>query len=182
MRGHRVTIASRAREAGLPYGLVNSRICRGWTAERALTTPDPDYTAVEKRNAAARARAIRAMAEREANASASAAQARAKRKATAAQASATQASATQAMAAREASLSLYSPRHVTTREPLAAPPPRHQAPIEATLDDDFIARHADALAIADAETYDAAFDPDFLFVPNPVREIWAELKRDRATS
>ena len=177
MRGHRVTIASRAREAGLPYGLVNSRICRGWTPERALTTPDPDYTAVEKRNAAARARAIRAMAEREANASASAAQARAKRKATAAQAS-----ATQAMAAREASLSLYSPRHVTTREPLAAPPPRHQAPIEATLDDDFIARHADALAIADAETYDAAFDPDFLFVPNPVREIWAELKRDRATS
>jgi hypothetical protein len=116
------------------------------------------------------------MAEREANASASAAQARAKRKATAAQAS-----ATQAMAAREASLSLYSPRHVATREPLAAPPPWHQAPIEATLDDDFIARHADALAIAAAETYDAAFDPDFILTTNRFREFWDALKRDRAT-
>jgi hypothetical protein len=74
------------------------------------------------------------------------------------------------------------PHHVTAREPLAAPPPRHQAPVEATLDDDFIARHADALAVAEAETYDAAFDPDFLFSCNPVSEIWRGLKRDRAAS
>ena len=32
-----------------------------------------------------------------------------------------------------------------------------------TLPDGFLIEHADALAVADAETYDAAFDPDFIF-------------------
>jgi pyruvate/2-oxoglutarate dehydrogenase complex dihydrolipoamide acyltransferase (E2) component len=177
MRGHRVTIATRAREARLPYGLVNSRICRGWTPERALTTPDPDYTAVEKRNAAARARTIRAMAERDAAAK----DARVDRRA------AGEAAERRAREAAERlrAVKIYGegkPHHVTAREPLAAPPPRHQAPVEATLDDDFIARHADALAVAEAETYDAAFDPDFLFSCNPVSEFWRGLKRDRAAS
>jgi hypothetical protein len=173
MKGHRISLASRARAAGLPYSLVTSRVHRlGWPIERALSTPEPDYTATEKRNAKARARTIQAMAEREATAAECEVERRNARAAAAA-------AHTRSVEVSQRDLDLYSPRHVTTREAVALPP-RHQAPVEAMLADGLISQFADALAVAEAETYDAVFDPDF-YLTNPVCEFWRGLKRDRAT-
>ena len=86
---------------------------------------------------------------------------------------------TRAVEVSQRDLDLYSPRHVTTREAVALPP-RHQAPVEAMLADGLISQFADALAVAEAETYDAVFDPDF-YLTNPVCEFWRGQKLDRAT-
>jgi hypothetical protein len=48
------------------------------------------------------------------------------------------------------------------------------------LADGLISQFADALAVAEAETYDAVFDPDF-YLTNQFCEFWRGLKRDRAT-
>lgn len=159
MKGHRVSLATRARAAGLFPSLVASRVySAGWPIERALTTPEPDYAAAEDRNAKARARTIQAMAKREATAAECEVE---RRNARAAAATAH----TRAVEASQRDLDLYSPRHVTTREAMALPP-WHQAPVEAMLADDLISQFADTLAVAEAETYDAAFDPDFNFLEN----------------
>jgi hypothetical protein len=182
MKGHRVSLATRAREAGLHYSVVYSRVhCLGWSLERALSTPEKDHAAADDQNAKARAETIRRMAERETTAAEYAIEAREAAKCEAAAAAERTRIAETYREVIQRDASLYSPRHVTAHVAPALPP-RHQAPVEAALSDDFIARHVDALAVADAETYDAAFDPDFFFTPNPYRKFWNELKRDRAAS
>lgn len=37
--GKRQTVAEWSREIGLSQGLIHSRLCKGWSAERALTAP-----------------------------------------------------------------------------------------------------------------------------------------------
>ena len=155
MKGRRITIAARARDAGLPPYLVNNRIAIGWTVERALTTPECDQDAIEERNAKARARTIKAMAEHEAKARARTIEAKARGRI----------AETLRKEHRHDLEQPYYPNHVTAREELDSYRNRiGLSPFDRPgLADGFIGRHADALAVADAEVYDAAFDPDFSF-------------------
>jgi|SRR5665213_1179437 len=155
MKGRRITMAARARAAGLPPYLVCSRIVSGWSVERALATPERDYDAIDERHAKARARTIETMAKNEAKVRARTIEAKA--------------SARIAETPREENRhdleQTYYPNHVTAREELD----RYRKCIGLSpfdrpgLADGFIGRHTDALAAADADVYDAVFDPDFSF-------------------
>jgi hypothetical protein len=81
-----------------------------------------------------------------------------------AQCRATRAEAKASRIARIAEIKRAAPVETVPTFPVARLMIEHAAAIPRdTLPDGFLIEYADALALADAETYDAAFDPDFIF-------------------